>query len=78
MSDNNIPGFGHTDPRTDQGDEPQLHRVQVSPDQGPPLAEGLPCPNLPRGHRPGFKTSRIHTVSENHTNAGQTLFLGAF
>lgn len=32
-----LPGSGHPNPRADPRDEPQLHRVQVSPDQGTSL-----------------------------------------
>ena len=41
-----IPGAGHPHQRADKGDEPQLHRVQVPPDQSPPLAQGEFCPIL--------------------------------
>ena len=34
-------GVGHPHQGTDQGNESQLHRVQVPPDQGPPLAQGM-------------------------------------
>ena len=36
--DHQGPGDAHQG--TDQGDESKLHRVQVSPDQGAPLAQG--------------------------------------
>ena len=33
-------GAGDADARGDQVHEPELHRVQVSPDQGAPVAQG--------------------------------------
>ena len=33
-------GLGDSDEGADQGDEPKLHRVQVPPDQSPPMAKG--------------------------------------
>ena len=39
-------GARHAHSGTNQGDEPQLHRVQVSSNQGAPLAKSFPCPHL--------------------------------
>ena len=43
-------GSWHTDPGTDQGNESELHRVQVPPDQGASLAQSVPRENQSRGH----------------------------
>lgn len=55
-------GAGHAHAGGDPGHEPQLHRVQVPPDQGPPLEQG-PC-------RPAYIHARLPACSHDHKGGG--------
>ena len=61
-------GAGHALQGPDQADEPQLHRVQVPPDKGLAVGEGLPCQDAPRCHRLGGSLTGVHSEREDHTH----------
>jgi hypothetical protein len=55
---------------SDQRDEPELHRVQVPPDQGAPVAEGIQSAHVARGHRPRVPSARVHALGQDYAYAG--------
>ncbi|KAK6121224.1 hypothetical protein DH2020_044998 [Rehmannia glutinosa] len=60
-------GFGNTYQRGDQMHESKLYRVQVSTDQAPSLAQGLPEAFTSRGSGPGMSVFPVLTKSKMHS-----------
>uniref|UniRef100_A0A6I8NWX9 [tau protein] kinase n=1 Tax=Ornithorhynchus anatinus TaxID=9258 RepID=A0A6I8NWX9_ORNAN len=53
-------GPGDSNPGADSGDESQLHRVQVSPDQGPPVGKGVQDADAAGSHRAVLAPVGVH------------------